>query len=548
MARKNLSRFFRHFCPICNGDRLIYEFVSKGYPVCECSDCGLMFFNPQPSDQALKEIYSCDYFLGSKSEEDNANIQAMKKATVDLYLQQLVNYKGHSKGRLLEIGCGEGHFLAAAKEYGFTVTGNDISPHACQISNQKLGGRRVQCGSFEKIKFPDKYFDVCVMFDVIEHSRDPIALLKNVKKSLKPDGVLFFSTPSLDNWSARLLKQNWLEFKAEHLFYFNKQTSRNLLIKSGFENIQITPTYKYLTLDYINHHFSRFKVPFFSSLLALLTRISPRFLKTLKVKTVASGINVLCRSVETKEEEKLSVIIPVFNEIKTFENLMELLLKKKISGIKREIIVVESGSTDGTREAVLKYKNRQGVKVVLEESPKGKGHAVRTGLAQASGGIVIIQDGDLEYDLNDYEQLLEPILRHQQSFVLGSRHSKSWKIREFTHEPAKAFSLNLGHLIFTFLLNIFCGSKLKDPFTMFKVFRKDCIYGLTFKANRFDFDFELMIKLLRKGYQPLEIPVNYRSRSFREGKKVKMLWDPLTWLWAILRFRFCGLYEGGAEN
>jgi len=100
----------------------------------------------------------------------------------------------------------------------------------------------------------------------------------------------------------------------------------------------------------------------------------------------------------------------------------------------------------------------------------------------------------------------------------------------------------LGHWIFLFLFNLIYLQSLNDPFSMYKVFRRDCLYGLTFESNRFDFDYELVIKLIRKGYQPVEVPVNYRSRSLSEGKKVTMFRDPLTWLRALARFRFGPVY------
>jgi hypothetical protein len=122
--------------------------------------------------------------------------------------------------------------------------------------------------------------------------------------------------------------------------------------------------------------------------------------------------------------------------------------------------------------------------------------------------------------------------------VLGSRHAGKWKMRHFSDQKALSTYFNFGHILFTALLNLLYGQKMKDPFTMFKIFRRDCLYNLKFECNRFDFDFELVIKLLRKGYVPLEIPVNYVSRSYQEGKKVDMLRDPLTWIKALFRYRF----------
>jgi hypothetical protein len=106
-----------------------------------------------------------------------------------------------------------------------------------------------------------------------------------------------------------------------------------------------------------------------------------------------------------------------------------------------------------------------------------------------------------------------------------------------------AMVVNVGHLLFVGLLNTLYRQRLRDPFTMYKVFRRDCLHGLTFECDRFDFDFELVIKLVRKGYVPLEIPVNYSSRSFKEGKKVSMLRDPLTWIRALVKYRFSSLYS-----
>ena len=235
----------------------------------------------------------------------------------------------------------------------------------------------------------------------------------------------------------------------------------------------------------------------------------------------------------------LSVIVPVFNERATAGQALEALLAKEIPGVHIEVLVVESNSTDGSREIVLGYRGHPRVRLILEDRPQGKGHAVRAGLAQARGDILLIQDADLEYDLDDYEELLAPILSGRQTFVLGSRHGRAgWAIRQFSDQPVQAFILNTAHWTFTLLIDISLGIWLKDPFTMYKVFRRECLEGLTFTCNRFDFDWELLIKLIRRGYRPIEIPITYRSRSFKQGKKIRMLYDPLTWLVAWARARF----------
>ncbi len=236
---------------------------------------------------------------------------------------------------------------------------------------------------------------------------------------------------------------------------------------------------------------------------------------------------------------RLSVVVPIFNERATAKEALDALLAKEIPGVEMEIIIIESNSTDGTREIVQAYRNYPRVRLILEDCPRGKGRAVRAGFAAATGDILLIQDADLEYDLADYETLLAPLIAGRQEFVLGSRHGRGgWAIRKFTGQPVRAFVLNLAHWTFTLLINLSLGIWLKDPFTMYKVFHRDCLEGLTFTCDRFDFDWELLIKLVRRGHRPIEIPISYRSRSFEEGKKVRMFRDPITWMaaWASARF------------
>ena len=198
---------------------------------------------------------------------------------------------------------------------------------------------------------------------------------------------------------------------------------------------------------------------------------------------------------------------------------------------------MESNSTDGTAELVQAYAGRPGVRLIFQDRPRGKGNAVRAGLKAASGSLVLIQDADREYDVDDYDALLEPLLARQAIFVLGTRHSGEWKMRQFSGAPLVSLFFNLGHVFFTAVLNALLRERMTDPFTMYKVFHRDALYGLEFLCNRFDFDHELVIKLVRKGYRPKEIGVNYVSRSFSEGKKVSVIRDGLTWLWTDLRLR-----------
>jgi 2-polyprenyl-3-methyl-5-hydroxy-6-metoxy-1,4-benzoquinol methylase len=527
-------------CLVCNGSKLYYLFSISAHRIVRCDDCGLLFINPQPSDDELARIYGADYFLGRDTEADRKAVSEIKHATARLYLSEIRRYCGLKNGRLLEVGCGDGDFLVSAEAEGWFVTGVEYSTAACEKAQQHLNSGEVFCGELQSARFGAQQFDLCVVSDVIEHVRSPHDFLKEIHRVLKPGGALFIATPSTDSWSARLMRQKWMEFKIEHLTYFDRHTLQTALFKSGFQEVIVKPGWKILSFNYVKMHFDRFPVPLMTPVFNLLSRILPKKLQLRHQRIAASGIMVFSRKSEARPQQMLSVILPAYNEVKTFGVLMETLLRKQIPGIQTEIIVVESGSTDGTRELALKYKNHPGVKLFLEDQPRGKGHAVRTGLKAASGDYVLIQDADLEYDLEDYDALLEPLIAGRSAFVLGSRHGgrNVWKMRRFTGQHGLSLLVNLGHWFFTTLINVMFLQRLRDPFTMFKVFRRDCLYGLEFECNRFDFDFELLIKLIRKGYHPIELPVNYRSRSFKEGKKVRMFRDPLTWLKALAWLRF----------
>jgi glycosyltransferase involved in cell wall biosynthesis len=236
---------------------------------------------------------------------------------------------------------------------------------------------------------------------------------------------------------------------------------------------------------------------------------------------------------------KLSIIIPLFNEARTCRELFDLVLKKELPGFQKEIIVIESNSTDGSRDIALEFGRNPEVRVILQDSPRGKGFAVREGLAAATGDIVLIQDADLEYDIGDYDRLLEPLVNGRCDFVLGSRHlgKQTWQIRAFKSYPGTAMTMNFAHKVFTWIFNILYGQRTTDPATMFKVFRRSCLAGIEFQCNRFDFDFELVGKLVLNGFTPVEVPVSYNSRGFGAGKKIRFFRDPLTWIRVLVMTR-----------
>jgi glycosyltransferase involved in cell wall biosynthesis len=249
--------------------------------------------------------------------------------------------------------------------------------------------------------------------------------------------------------------------------------------------------------------------------------------------------------------EKLSVIIPVYNEESTIGELLDKVFAVELANIDKEIIIIESNSSDRTREIIMsKVSSKEGVKTIYEDRPRGKGAALKKGLTIATGDIILIQDADLEYKTEDYQSLLEPIINRQTMFVLGSRHlgSESWKIRKFQENKGYGEFLNMADRGLTTIFNLLHGVSLTDPATMFKIFRRSCIKNIQFECNYFDLDWELVSKLINRGFIPLEIPISYNSRSTAEGKKIRVIRDGSLVLIAILKYGICHRVSGPIEK
>ena len=239
---------------------------------------------------------------------------------------------------------------------------------------------------------------------------------------------------------------------------------------------------------------------------------------------------------------KLSLIIPVYNEAPTVAALFDQVLALTIPGVKKEIVVVESGSTDGTTDIVRKYEGAPDMRIVYEDKPRGKGAAVRKGLSMVTGDVICVQDADLEYEVKEYPRLLQPILDGKADVVFGSRVLRSpqhWQFRRFAGlERVYGLVINLGGVIYTTLFNLLYGTRLSDGATMFKLFKKEFLQGVVLKSDVFDYDWELSAKAAKKGARFADLPVFYQARSRAEGKKIRFWRDGWRVFVAILRYRF----------
>jgi|KBSSwiStaDraftv2_1062776.scaffolds.fasta_scaffold56869_3 glycosyltransferase involved in cell wall biosynthesis len=224
---------------------------------------------------------------------------------------------------------------------------------------------------------------------------------------------------------------------------------------------------------------------------------------------------------------KLSIVIPVYNERET---LPKTLARVQATPFDKEIILVDDGSRDGTRDWLETLRGQPGIVVVLQPQNQGKGAALRTGFQHATGDVVLIQDADLEYDPADYPRLLQPILDDKADVVFGSRFGgETHRVLFFWHF--------VGNRFLTMLSNMFTNLNLSDMETGYKVFRTEVVRRLTLRSNRFGFEPEVTAKVARMRCRIYEVAISYHGRSYEEGKKITWK-DGFAAIGCILRYRF----------
>jgi glycosyltransferase involved in cell wall biosynthesis len=229
--------------------------------------------------------------------------------------------------------------------------------------------------------------------------------------------------------------------------------------------------------------------------------------------------------------ENLSIVIPVYNEANTIREVIERVQEVQLPQVaSREIVIVDDCSTDGTRDILAAYRDKYAIKIVLHDRNQGKGAALRTGIAETTGNIVLIQDADLEYDPQEYPKLLAPILTGKADVVYGSRFAggESRRVLYYWH--------SVGNKFLTMLSNMFTNINLTDMETCYKVFRGEIIRSIRIEEDRFGFEPEVTSKVARMGCRVYEVGISYSGRTYAEGKKIDWK-DGVRAILCILKYR-----------
>ena len=492
-------------CPACRADAERYLFHERGTRFVQCRSCGVVYVNPPARE--VRNYFDIPSTGGDATIEDREHVS--KELDDVLHYATGVHraHRGSSPSRVVVAG----------------RMADDLSiawpPHidAVRLTREETLRLVHEADISTIVAAIGNDVEMVVLNQLLEacpRASDVVAALAARLPSRTLLVVVYSNAASLPG---RILRRNWRRFFHWKAVYFNSENLRNMLERAGLRFVAQSG----MNTSYTVSRALKLALP--GTPAASVARSVGLRTATVRVPT-GTYVSIFERVDESEASELLTVIVPVFNEAAYLRAVLEELLSMQFV-IPHEVIVVESNSTDGTREIARTFEGRPGLQIIYEDQPRGKGAAVRRGLTAATGTIVLIQDADFEYDLDDYDALLEPIVQRRTSFVLGSRSLglDDWKVRRFARSRVKALLMNVAQLLFARTFNVLYQQRVTDVNTMFKVFRRECIEDVEFVASGFSFDIELACMLVKNGYSPMEVPVNYVARGFDEGKKINFV-------------------------
>lgn len=522
MARAH-SRFVR--CPVCQADNPQYLFHKRGVRFVRCASCSIVYVNP------ARERHINDLDIERSRPFTNARDRELMVQDFERLLERVATDHQRIAGVSLERSLLLGRYL---RDFSAAPQARRVGLDVVEVNDEAF--ERITAASEIGWAQPSlsRAPQMVLLHELLEACSDPGVVLGKLVAALPPSTLFVVTYTNADSLPARLMRRYWPPFFDYKTAFFSTGNLTALMARFGLVLKTQYPLPVTRTAQYVGERI----VPRdgFSRIIGMTP------LRDLPLPVRAGNrVAVFGRSASGDAEsgEKLSIVLPVFNEARYAAQVIDAVLAKSLK-IDKELIIVESNSTDGTREIVRAYEGRPGVRVLYEDAPRGKGHAVRTGLAHVTGSIVLIQDADFEYDIDDYDALLEPLLQHKATFVLGSRSLglDDWKVRKYDATPIRGLALNFAQVVFARTYDLLYQQHVTDVNTMFKVFRTECLDGLDLESDGFALDIELACKLARNGNSPMEVPVNYVARGFAEGKKIRFWRDAWPSYAAFFKYRF----------
>jgi len=524
LTARSHNRFV--LCPVCRAENPSYLFHRAGVRFVRCTACSAVYVNP------ARERPLNDLDIERASPFSNPRDRELMAADFERLLEHLAADHLRLTGAPLTRTVLLGRYL---REFATGPVARRVDLAIAEIDDAAF--QRLAIASDIEWAKPllAKAPQLVILHELLESCSDPGAVMATLIAQLPPSTLFVVTYTNTDSLPARMMRRYWSRFFDYKTAFLSTGNLTALLARYGLVLKTQFPLPVTRTTQYVGESADRL-VPG----IARIVGATP--LRNLPLPVRAGNrVAVFGPSAAGGQgrKEKLSIIMPVFNEARYAAQVIDAVLAKPLK-IDREVIIVESNSTDGTRDIVRRYEGRPGVRVVYEDQPRGKGRAVRTGFEHVTGTIVLIQDSDFEYDIDDYDALLEPLLQHKAMFVLGSRSLglDDWKVRKYDKAPIRGLAFNMAQILFAKTYNLLYQQRVTDVPTMFKVFRTECLDGLDLQSNGFELDIELACKITRNGYSPMEIPVNYVARGFDEGKKVRFWRDAIPCYGAFFRYRF----------
>lgn len=484
--------------------------------IVRCLRCGLVYVNPHLDKRKIYEGYrnmEDDVYV---SEEEGRRISAR------IILKKISKYK--RAGKILDIGCATGFLLDEAKKQGWQPYGVELSKWAADFAREKYN-LSVSEGLLKDAKFPYNFFDVIVMMDSIEHLPDPKKTLEEIRRILKPNGILCISTPNIESFLTKILQAKWWGIKQSHLYYFSKKTLTNMLDAAGFKVMKCASHARVFSVNYWNKR-SKDYGKFLFNLFNFISKILFLRNKLIKINFMdqIEAVVQKKRSLEfiredekagkfTERETKTIVVLPAYNAAKT----LELTVKDIPKNLVDEIILVDDASSDNTVEVAKKL----GLTVFVNPKNRGYGANQKTCYTKAlemEAEIIVMVHPDYQYDPTVIPKLIEPIQKGQADAVFGSRMMKGGAL-----EGGMPLWKHNANILLTALENVILGTYLTEYHSGFRAYNAKYLKLVNFMANSdgFIFDNEIIVQGILHHLRIEEVPI--RTRYFDEASTIKFL-------------------------